>query len=137
FHVEEREIEGRVMEILEIFGLSESGDTPCQSLPYGDQRRLEIVRALATEPKLLLLDEPAAGMNKTEKKELIELIREVQEEFNLGILLIEHDMGVVMTLCPRLIVLDYGEIIARGSPEEIRKNPKVIEAYLGEKVDLA
>ena len=101
------------------------------SLSYGDQRRLEIVRALATRPRLLLLDEPAAGMNPTEKKNLIALIRTVHRDFDLAVVLIEHDMNVVMNLCPRILVLDYGIMIAEGTPDKIRKNPKVIEAYLG------
>ena len=102
------------------------------SLPYGDQRRTEIVRALATKPQLLLLDEPAAGMNATEKVELMRLIRLVKERFDIAILLIEHDMKVVMGICERIIVLDYGIKIAEGPPEAIRNNPSVIEAYLGE-----
>ena len=134
---EEKAVSKKAFDLLELFGLLERRFELAKNLPYGDQRRLEIVRALSTDPKLLLLDEPAAGMNKTEKRELIELIREIQKDFNLAILLIEHDMGVVMTLCPWLVVLDYGEIIAKGTPDQIRKNPKVIEAYLGEKVGVA
>ncbi len=132
FDDEEREVEKTVVELLEIFKLDHLRDTQATSLPYGDQRRLEIVRALATRPKLLLLDEPAAGMNPTEKLELMRLIRFTQERFGLAVLLVEHDMRVVMGICERIAVLDYGIKIAEGSPEVIRSNPKVIEAYLGE-----
>ena len=130
-HQEEKELTRKAFDLLEMFNLLDQRLELSKNLPYGDQRRLEIVRALATAPKLLLLDEPAAGMNPTEKKELIDLIRQVQKEFNLAIILIEHDMHVVMNLCPRLIVLNYGQMLAEGNPDQIRNNPKVIEAYLG------
>ena len=130
----EASIEEEALRYLKIFGLEWKKDELASSLPYGEQRRLEIARALATRPRLLILDEPAAGMNPQETQNLMELIRWIREEFELTILLIEHDMSLVMGVCERIYVLDYGRIIAQGVPEEIRNNPRVIEAYLGEEV---
>ncbi|MDR0922340.1 MAG: ABC transporter ATP-binding protein [Lactobacillales bacterium] len=131
FYRKEAEMKKKVIELLEIFGMEEKIDTLAKNLPYGEQRRLEIVRALATEPKILFLDEPAAGMNPQETADLTELIEKIQEEFQITILLIEHDMSLVMEVCERIYVLEYGKIIAKGTPEEIKNNKRVIEAYLG------
>ena len=131
---EEEFITQKALDLLKIFHLEEEAHEVAKNLPYGKQRRLEIARALATEPKLLLWDEPAAGMNPQETKELMEMIRWIRKEFNLSILLIEHDMGLVMGVCERIYVLEYGMKIAEGTPEEIKQNARVIEAYLGEEV---
>ena len=128
----EAELERRALELLEIFNLREYAGALASSLPYGQQRKLEIARALATDMKVLLLDEPAAGMNPTETAELVECISIVRERFGIAILLIEHDMSLVMKLCERITVIDYGQTIAEGGPEEIANNPRVVAAYLGE-----
>lgn len=128
---EEQEIDDKARELLKAFKLDHLAEEQAKNLPYGQQRRLEIARALATNPKLLLLDEPAAGMNPQETKELTDMIRWIRDEFKLTILLIEHDMALVMKICERIYVLDYGKILAQGVPEEIKHNPAVIKAYLG------
>jgi len=131
-HREEREAREQAMRLLERLNLADAMHQPANSLPYGAQRRLEIARALATQPKLLLLDEPAAGMNPQESAELMGLIRSIRDDFDLTILLIEHDMKVVMGVCAHIWVLDYGMCIAQGTPDAIRSDPVVIKAYLGE-----
>ena len=131
FRAEEAEVLQEGLRLLRYFGLEEAASHPSRSLPYGDQRRLEIVRALATRPRLLLLDEPAAGMNPVEKEELKRLIARIRDEFGTAVLLVEHDMKVVMGVCERLVVLDQGRVLAAGTPAEVRADPKVVAAYLG------
>lgn len=132
FFVTEADIYRQAMELLTLFGLQDKADYIASNLPYGQQRKLEIARALATDMKLLLLDEPAAGMNPTETAELLESIKLIRERFGITILLIEHDMHLVMTICEKIMVIDYGIPIAFGAPAEVAANPKVIAAYLGE-----
>jgi branched-chain amino acid transport system ATP-binding protein len=132
FLAEERDLTRQAERLLEVMGLSHRRDEEARNLPYGEQRRLEIARALGTQPKVLLLDEPAAGMNTREKADLMVLIRKLRDEFSLGILVIEHDMKLVMGICEKITVLDHGETIARGAPEQVRSDRKVIEAYLGD-----
>ena len=129
---EEKKAREKAMQLLSVFHMEDLADAPAGSLPYGAQRRLEILRALATNPRVLLLDEPAAGMNPSETAELLPTLREIRDRFGVAIILIEHDMSLVMNICERIIVLNYGLIIAEGTPEEIRNNPMVIEAYLGQ-----
>ncbi|MDC7243425.1 MAG: ABC transporter ATP-binding protein [Sphaerochaetaceae bacterium] len=131
YREEEAKAEKVAIDLLKVFELDSYQNSLAKNLPYGKQRKLEIARALATNPEVLLLDEPAAGMNPQETEELMETIKFIKSKFKISILLIEHDMKLVMGICERLIVVDYGKIIAKGSPEQIRKNPQVIKAYLG------
>lgn len=131
FRKDEEMMTNQVRSLLKLFGLSEKESELAKNLPYGEQRKLEICRALASQPQILLLDEPAAGMNPQETKELMELISFIRKEFHLTILLIEHDMKLVMGICERIFVLNYGRLLASGKPEEIQQNPEVIKAYLG------
>lgn len=135
FYLTERKMKESAERLLDIFELTDHKTTLAKNLPYGTQRRLEIVRALATEPKILFLDEPAAGMNPEETADLTDLIKYIQKEFGITVLLIEHDMSLVMKLATRIYVLDQGQLLATGKPDEIKSNPKVIEAYLGEGVN--
>ncbi len=127
----ERKANEEALEFLDFFGMADLAEAPAGSLPYGAQRRLEIARALATSPKIILLDEPAAGMNPSETSELMENIRRIRDNFGIAVMLIEHDMKLVMNICEGICVLDHGKVIAKGTPDEIKANPKVVEAYLG------
>lgn len=132
FRKKEASIKEEALRMLSIFNLADKADTLATTLSYGDQRKLEIVRALALQPKLLLLDEPVAGMNQAEKDEMLALIRRIREEFSLAVVIIEHNMPVIMNLCERIQVLSYGQLIAEGLPQEIQNNKQVIESYLGQ-----
>jgi branched-chain amino acid transport system ATP-binding protein len=136
YHLEESKIEAECMELLKLFKLDDKFDFLAKNLSYGAQRKLEMARALATGPKLLLLDEPAAGMNPTETRDLTELIHFIRDQFKIAIILIEHDMKLVMEIAEKIFVLDYGNLIASGTPSEIQNNKKVIEAYLGADVEV-
>ena len=135
YHKAEKRANEKAMELLDFMGLADIADQKAGSLPYGVQRRLEIVRALASNPSIILLDEPAAGMNPSETTELMHQIRRIRDTFHIAIFLIEHDMNLVMNVCETIAVVNYGRIIAKGTPDEIRKNPAVIEAYLGREED--
>ena len=137
FHEAEAVAEREALDLLQLFNLRHRADDYAKNLPYGDQRRLEIARALAARPQLLLLDEPAAGLNDRETLDLMQTIHDVRDNFHITILLIEHHMELVMGICERIVVLNFGKTIAQGTPDEVRNNPVVIEAYLGEPVEIA
>ena len=132
YRKKEKQMDEKAMELLSVFGLESVADYRAANLPYGKQRKLEIARALATEPKLLLLDEPAAGMNPTETAELLSCINTIRDTFHVAILLIEHDMKLVSGICEYLYVLNFGRLLAEGTPKEVLSNPEVVKAYLGE-----
>ena len=135
FWREEKEAKEKAMTLLKIFDLDKYANMHAGNLPYGEQRKLEIARAMATEPKILLLDEPAAGMNPKETEDLMNTIKLIRDKFGIAVLLIEHDMKLVLGICERLVVLNYGQILASGDPQEVINNPKVVEAYLGKEED--
>ena len=135
FWREEKEAKEKAMALLKIFDLDKYANMHAGNLPYGEQRKLEIARAMATEPKILLLDEPAAGMNPKETEDLMNTIKLIRDKFGIAVLLIEHDMKLVLGICERLVVLNYGQILASGNPQEVINNPKVVEAYLGKEED--
>ena len=135
FWKEEKEAKEKAMALLKIFDLDKYAGMHAGNLPYGEQRKLEIARAMATEPKILLLDEPAAGMNPKETEDLMNTIKLIRDKFGIAVLLIEHDMKLVLGICERLVVLNYGQILVSGDPQEVINNPKVVEAYLGKEED--